>query len=158
MNDNLINLLNKAYFFLKFRPRTEKEIRDYLYKKIAKTHYSRDDVDKVIKKLKEQDLINDEKFIELFINDRLALKPKGKKLLIKELRQKGVVDYLIETYFIKNKINEEELALKILSQRWSRLKNLEEKKRFEKATRFLLSRGFDYETTKKTIAHLTKKE
>lgn len=158
LNEDLIPLLNKAYFFLKFRPRTEKEIRDYLYKKIINTHYSRDDAEKIINKLKEDQLIDDEKFIDLFVKDRTALKPKGKKLLIKELKQKGISDELIEKYFSENIIDEEKLALKTLSQRWPRLKNLEEKKRFEKSARFLLSRGFDYQTTKKAIAQLTKKE
>ena len=43
MNEDLIPLLDKAYFFLKFRPRSEKEVRDYLYKKIANKNWSRED-------------------------------------------------------------------------------------------------------------------
>jgi Uncharacterized protein conserved in bacteria len=156
--NDLTILLNKAYFFLKFRPRTEKEIRDYLYKKIIKTHWSRDDAEKIIEKLKEQQLIDDEKFIELFIKDRTTLKPRGKKLLIRELKQKGINEKLIEDYFSKNQLDEEILALKILEKRWSRFKDLPSEKKFEKAARFLLSRGFSFSTTKKTIELLLKKE
>jgi len=158
MNDDLITLLNKAYFFLKFRPRTEKEIRDYLYKKIIKTHWSRDDAEKIIEKLKEQQLIDDEKFVELFIKDRTALKPKGKKLLVRELKQKGIGDDLIENYFLKNDLDEESLALKILEKRWPRLKSLDSQKRFEKATRFLASRGFDYDICRKTVKKLSNEK
>ncbi|GAB4218650.1 MAG: hypothetical protein Fur009_0480 [Candidatus Microgenomates bacterium] len=158
MLEDISFLLNKAYFYLKFRPRTEKEIRDYLYKKIINTHFSRADVEVVIEKLKDQDLINDEKFMDMYIKDRLNLKPKGKKILIKELENKGVPKELINKYFENNNINEEELAKKILAKRVGRYFSLDRKKAKEKAYRFLLSRGFSYETAKKTIEDLLEKE
>ncbi|MBI5127268.1 RecX family transcriptional regulator [Candidatus Roizmanbacteria bacterium] len=158
MNDDLLALLNKAYFFLKFRPRSEKEIRNYLYKKVAKTHWSRDDAEKVIEELKEENLIDDKKFIDLFVRDRTALKPKGKKLLIRELKLKGIADELIEKYFSENEVDEEKLALQILSKRWPRYKSLTSQKRFEKAARFLLSRGFSYELVKRSFEKLNEQD
>ena len=154
MNEDLLALLNKAYFFLKFRWRSEKEIRDYLYKKVANTHWSRDDADKVIEELKQEQLIDDKKFIELFVRDRTTLKPKGKKILIRELKQKGISDDLIEKYFSENEIDEKSIAFNLLFKRWPRLKNLDSKKRFEKAARFLISRGFSYDLVKETINRL----
>jgi len=157
-NDDLIVLLNKANFYLKFRPRTEKEVREYLYKKIKTTHWSRDDADKIIDELKSQGLIDDKKFVELFVKDRINLKPKGKKLLTYELKKKGIDDNLIENYFFNNVLDEENLALKILKKRWSRFENLDSKKRFEKSARFLLSRGFNYGLVRKTIEICENKE
>lgn len=154
MNEDLLNLLNKAYFFLKFRPRSEKEIRDYLYKKIKSKHWSRDDAEKVIQELKEEGLIDDEKFIDLYVRDRTTLKPKGKKLLIRELKQKGIKEELIEKYFSVNEIDEEKLALQILQKRWPRFKSLYSQKRFEKSARFLLGRGFSFDIVKRTIEKL----
>lgn len=151
MDDDLIPLLNKAYFFLKFRPRSEKEVRDYLYKKVAKTHWSRDDVEKIIIDLKEQLLIDDEKFTDWFVRMRTALKPKGQRLLIRELRQKGVNDELIEKYFSGNVVDEERLAFETLQKRWPRFKSLDSRKRFEKSVRFLMSRGFAYDLIKRVI-------
>jgi len=157
MNEDLLALLNKAYFFLKFRPRSVKEVRDYLYKKIKSKHWSQDDAEKVIKELKEEDLIDDEKFIDLFVRDRTALKPKGKKLLIRELKQKGISDELIKKYFSENEIDEEKLAFQILSKRWPRFHNLDPKKRFEKAVRFLMSRGFNFDIIRETFEKLNNK-
>jgi len=151
MDDDLIPLLNKAYFFLKFRPRSEKEVKDYLYKKVKTTHWSREAADKIIIKLKEQELIDDKKFIEWFIRFRTNLKPKGVRLLTQELRQKGVAEDLIEKYFDNNQVDEEKLAFQTLEKRWPRYKLLNSQKRFEKAYRFLLSRGFSYGLCKKTI-------
>ena len=156
MNDDLLLLLNKAYFFLKFRPRSEKEIRDYLYKKVAKTHWSREDADKIIENLKEQELIDDGKFVEWFIRQRMTLKPKGERVLRRELLQKGIDEELIDKYFSQNVVDEEALARQILEVRWPRFKNLDSRKRFEKAVSFLGRRGFGFDVIKKTIEDLSK--
>ncbi len=151
MNDDLLALLNKAYFFLKFRPRSEKETRDYLYKKIKYKHWSRDDADEVLKELKKEDLIDDMKFVGWFVRNRTTLKPKGQRMLVRELKQKGISDELIEKYFSVNEINEEKLALQILEKRWPRFKSLDSRSRFEKAVSFLLRRGFSFDMAKRTF-------
>ena len=150
MNEDLLFLLNKAYFFLKFRPRSEKEVRDYLYKKIKTKHWSRSDADKVLQELKEEDLIDDAKFVDWFVRSRTTLKPKGQRLLTRELKQKGIGDELIEKYFSENTVDEEKLALQILQKRWPRYKNFDSRKRFEKVVSFLLRRGLSFELAKKT--------
>lgn len=147
-------LLNYAFFFLKFRPRTRKEIETYLYKKIQKRHWSRDDVKKAIQHLEKIELINDKNFIKWFVEQRTLLKPKGKFILQQELLKHGIEKELIDEYFSSYSVNEEELAEKILQERWHRYKNLDKRKRFEKAVSFLLRRGFTFETAKKTIDKL----
>ena len=154
MNEDLIPLLNKAYFFLKFRPRTEREVRDYLYKKVSTTHWSRSDAEKIIDKLKSQELIDDKKFVDWFVRQRTTLKPKSQRLLTLELKKKGVDGELIEKYFGGNSLDEESLAFAILQKRWSRFKRLTSQKRYEKAARFLMSRGFNYDIIKRTITRL----
>lgn len=154
MDDDLIPLLNKAYFYLKFRPRSEREVRDYLYKKVSTTHWSRDAADKIIVKLKDQGLINDGEFVAWFIRQRTALKPKSQRLLTRELRQKGIDQGLIEKHFSKNRIDESSLAYAVLEKRWPRFKGLPREKRFEKSARFLMSRGFSYDIIKQSINKL----
>lgn len=151
-------LFKKAYFFLKFRLRTEKELENYLLKKINNTNYSQKDVKNVIEKLKKDNLINDAKFTELYIKTRLTLKPRGRKLLIQELKNKGIASSLIEEYFNNNKIDEEKSAYDTIKKYWKRLNNLNQKKFYEKSMRILLSRGFSYEIAKKTIEEFIKKE
>lgn len=151
MDEDLIPLLNKAYFFLKFRPRSEKEVRDYLYKKVSTTHWSRDAAEKIIEKLKSQELIDDEKFVDWFVRNRTTLKPKSERLIARELRQKGIEDELIEKYFSANSLDEDSMALRILERRWPRFNGLPKQKRYEKAARFLMSRGYNYDIIKKTV-------
>lgn len=158
MDNDLLPLLNKAYFYLKFRLRTVKEVRNYLYKKVRTTHWSHEAVDKVIKHLIEQKFLDDKEFINYLVTSRTRTKVKGIYAIKQELAKYGVEKGLIDEYFAKTEINEEALAEKILSSRWSRLKDLPAKKRFEKAISLLQRRGFNFEISKKTFEDLINKE
>lgn len=151
MSDDLIPLLNIAFFYLKFRPRTIKETREYLYKKVKTTHWSHVAVDKVIDHLIKLKFLDDEEFIDYLVTSRIRTKVKGVFAIKQELNRFGIDKELIDEYFSNIKINEEELAEKILISRWPRFKNLPPKKRFEKAMSLLQRRGFNFEIGRKTI-------
>ncbi len=151
-------LLNYAYFYLKFRPRSKKEVRDYLYKKIERRHFSRDVANQAIKNLEEQDLVNDKNFIVWFVEQRNLSKPKSKFALKSELLRFGISKDLIDDYFLNNELPEDELALKALKPRWQRYSSLPSVKRFEKAASFLARRGFSFEIIKNTIEKLEEKD
>lgn len=122
--------LENAFHFLSFRSRSEKEMRDYLAKKEIL------EIDETINKLKELGFIDDQKFIQEFIDSRSKNKPKGKKALKIELARKGIkVDDL--------DINEDELAKEALNR-----KNFRDK---ERAQRFLYSRGFSWNTIERAL-------
>jgi regulatory protein len=155
MDDDLIPLLNMAFFYLKFRPRTIKETRDYLNKKVRTTHWSHEAVDKIINHLIEQKFLDDQEFVRYLVESRTRTKIKGVFAIKQELSKYGVEKELIDEYFAKTEINEEALAEKILSPRWPRFKNLPAKKRFEKAVNFLARRGFNFEISRKTYKKLS---
>lgn len=158
ITEDLQPLLQKAFFYLKFRPRTKKEIENYLLKKIKTTHWSTDDIQQIITHLEELDFINDKKFVEIYIENRNILKPKGQRVLVQELIKLGINKEIIDEYFSKTEIDEEEMALQILTRRWSRYKNLDKHKRFEKAASFLMSRGFGFDIVKKAINKFEEKQ
>lgn len=156
-SEDLQSLLNSAYFYLKFRLRSEKEVRDYLYKKIKKRHFSRDDADEVIKKLKDQNFINDKEFIRWFVELRNKSKPKSVFVLKGELLRFGIAKELIEEYFMNNEQDDTGLALKALTSRWKRYGSLSKEKRFQKAVSFLGRRGFSFEIIRKIIDKMEEK-
>ncbi len=155
-SDDFQGLLNFAYFYLKFRPRTIKEMRDYLNKKIEKQHWSRDAVEEVIKQLLEMGMLNDREFVRLFVEQRNVAKQKSQFVLNRELIRYGIDQTLIDDYFANNPQNEEELALKALAPRWHRYENLPSRDRFQKAAAFLMRRGFSFDVVKKTINNLVQ--
>ncbi len=157
LDEDFQKLLNHAYFFLKFRPRTKKEVEDYLNKKIRNRHWSRDDVKKVIQHLEELDLVNDTNFTKWFVEQRMILKPKSAFALKQELLRYGVDKETIEEYFLSHSIDEEKLAENILRERWRRYKSFDKRKRFEKAAGFLMRRGFGFVNSRKIINKLEEK-
>ncbi|MBI4009170.1 RecX family transcriptional regulator [Candidatus Roizmanbacteria bacterium] len=153
-NDDLQVLLNYAYFYLKFRPRTKKEVRDYLNKKTEKRHWSRDLVEEAIKDLEQQNVINDKEFVRWFVEQRNISKPKSQFVLKGELLRFGIAKELIDEYFSQHTQPEEELAFHALQSKWRRFQSLSKKERFEKAAAFLSRRGFSFDLIRKTIKDL----
>jgi regulatory protein len=154
MDDDLIPLLDMAFFYLKFRPRTIHETREHLYKKVRTTHWSHEAVDRVIDHLIKLKFLDDKAFIDYLVNSRTKTKVKGIFAIKQELNRFGVDRTLVDEYFSSAEINEDELAAKILSSRWERLKSLPKQKRFEKCLSLLQRRGFNYETSRRIIDKL----
>ena len=152
--DDLLPLLNIAFFYLKFRPRTIKETRDHLYKKVRTTHWSHEAVDKVIDHLIELEFLDDKAFIDFLVRSRTGTKAKGIFAIKQELHKFGVDRELVDEYFSNSEINEDELAKKALTRRWEIIKALPRQKRSEKAMSFLQRRGFNYEVSRDTIKKL----
>jgi regulatory protein len=90
-------LLNGALRFVSFRPRSEKEIRDYLLKVLKKYQTgSVSDADTVFNRLTELGYADDLKFALWWISARVSTKPKGFKLIKYELLEKGVKSGIID--------------------------------------------------------------
>src|SRR5579872_3889228 len=146
----------KALKFLTIRPRSEKEIRDYLQKQKANEQL----VDVILNKLKEQKFLNDEEFARLWVRSRTEFKPKGWHLIQLELKQKGISQDIIKNLEsrIKNqgeeKRNELSLAIEILEKKRKKFEPMDKRERFNKAGSLLARRGFDLDTIKKAINEL----
>ncbi len=157
-------LTDLAVKFLSFRPRSEKEVKDYLVKKIALKNEIKFNVAKlsplvelVVNKLKRYKYINDKDFAVWLLNSRIkSSSPRSLRIIISELRTRGISPEIIE---IVTRItpNESEQAKKALSkkiQRWDKLELLEFKK---KAYGYLTSRGFDFDSIRDAVAFYIKK-
>ena len=146
---------NFALRFLSYRPRSEKEVRDRLKIKYKKSNLKdlKLIIDRVIERLKKHKFINDEEFAKWWIESRLRFKPRSLRLIKLELKQKGIDSETINK-IINDKglmINDLEQAKKLVEKRIVRLKGLDKQKVYEKLGRFLASKGFNWDTIKKTI-------
>lgn len=77
---------NAALRLLEARPRTEREIRDRLRRK----EYPPEQIDRVIVRLRDLELLDDAQFARLWVANRQNLSPRGAQALRQELRAKGV--------------------------------------------------------------------
>lgn len=145
-------LLDRAYHFLSFRPRSEKEIKDFLKKKGATERIS----EKIIKKLKRLRYLDDLKFAYWWVEQRISFRPRGKIALKMELRQKGV-DQEIASQVIEEKIEELPLAKKAARKKIKIYQNLSPGKFRQKMSAFLSRRGFSWQTIKMVLEEIIKK-
>jgi regulatory protein len=158
MDDDLYQqLLNAVFRLLSIRPRSIKEIRDYLIKKTEHTH--EDTVDRVIIRLTELGYADDLKFAQWLISQRQGHKPKGNRFVENELKTKGVAPEII-TQVIEDEteISQKDLARTAVAKKltlWSKLPVLERK---NKIYGFLGRQGFDSDTIRTVIDEATQKD
>lgn len=144
-------LVNAAIRFVSFRPRSEKELRDFFTQKLTKWKVSGDVlINKVIARMGELGYVDDEKFAEWWVEQRNAFRPKGAALLARELYQKGISRDLIEEVLGQSKGSEKEMARAVAEKKLKLLKNVSPLEKKKKLYGFLGRRGFSSET----IAHV----
>lgn len=154
----LSQLFNYACFYLKFRLRSKKEVIDYLKKRTKDWNDSTSLIDETIKHLEEIGLIDESKFIDWLVHSRTSVKSKGERAIRIELQKFGVESDLIDQYFSQNPVDDEALALRLLSKSWRRFSNLQEKIRFQKAINFLLRRGYSFSRAKEAYNQVKENE
>lgn len=84
--------LKDALRYLRYRLRSRREIQVQLLKK----GYSEKEIEEVIEKLEEQNILNDRVFARFYISDGLSVYYKGPFRLKQELLKLGVSEELID--------------------------------------------------------------
>ncbi len=108
-------------------------------------------IDQVSDRLFELKYLNDEDYARDYISDRIRFKPRGKFLMKRELKLKGVDDDIVKNSLDEKEIDEGVLCLVALRKRERQWADLSKKKRKEKAYRFLFSLGFAQDAIYKAI-------
>src|ERR1035437_2211959 len=99
--------------YLSFRPRSEKELRDYLKKKKCDDLTAK----RILESLQRDKFINDEEFVRWWVEQRTLLKPKAVRVIKYELKQKGINKELVESFFKENEGSDSEAALKLAEKK-----------------------------------------
>lgn len=138
---------DKIVRFASLRPRSEKEINDWLRKyKVHKSIHK-----ELFNRLKRLDMLDDRKFAQWWVDQRLSFRPRGKRALFAELRQKGIDRDLIKEVLDETKVDEEKIAFNLLKKRSYRWKNLGKLEAKRKMSEFLARKGFNWEIIKQAI-------
>lgn len=140
---------DKAVKLLGFSAKTENELLKRL-----EEDYSTEICSKVIETLKNYGYINDTAYANSYINDSFKFKGWGKNRIRLELKRKGIDDDKIETALEDAELDEEEKVCEILKKRLKGCTSPDYKER-AKHTRYLVSRGFSYDTIKTAFNRLT---
>lgn len=97
MNENVYyEIYNMALTYIEIKMRTSKEIKDYLNKKNFNTKL----IDEVLDRLNKEGYLNEEKYIDAFVNDKVNLTNWGPYKI-----KKSLLDLELDETLINNKLN-----------------------------------------------------
>ena len=151
-----LKVYDRVLNFISFRPRSEKEIKDWFKRKEVG-----EETQKMIwEKLTHLGYINDEEFVKWWIDQRTTFRPVGKRVIEMELRQKGISPNLVSQYLSisVSSSSELELAKKAAEKKIKLYKNLPPQEFKQKMSSFLARRGFSWETIEQVIDENCQKE
>ena len=134
--------LDKAMTHLSSSMKTRRQVSDFLRKK----GYVDAVVEYVLEKLEGYGFVDDEEYARQYAGS--ASKTKGRRLIALELQKKGVPADEAQAA-VENIQGEEDAALKIL-QKYMRGRTADRETLY-KAFRYLLGKGFEYDTAKSAL-------
>ncbi len=139
----------RAFRWLSYRSHSEKEIA----RKLLQAKFSKETIDWTIGELNRLKFLDDEGFARMYAHDRLLKRPIGKRLLIMELRQKGIdaqtaARVAEDAYSEKSEL---ELAEVLLKKKATTYARFEPQKARQKAANFLTQRGFGWEVISEVL-------
>ena len=128
----------QAMLFLSYRARSEKEIRQNL----RKHEMPEEVIEETLERLRKAGLANDNEFAQTWVENRNTFRPRSRRALAMELRQKGLDDETVHSAV--QEWTKNALAYEAAQKRLGRLKGLEWNEFRKKLSEFLARRGFPY--------------
>lgn len=142
----------KAVSLLMTRDRSQHEIRT----RLVKAGFDEDVAEKVVADLKAIGYIDDSRFVLKYASDRIRTKALSKRALRYELEQKGIDRDLIDVALKDFEPDEEEIALRAAKKKFGKYDPCEKSVEI-KILKFLMHRGFSYETASSVLRRMQGK-
>lgn len=131
---------------LAIRPRSEQEI----WQSLRRGGFTEDVILEVTSLLKERGLLNDQAFAVSWTQNRMQFRPRSKRLIRRELGQKGISEQ--EAAEATDHIDDDETAMALAKRRVARLRGIDRETRTRRLASYLQSQGFSRSTVARTIA------
>ena len=149
MKESVSEARTAALRLLKFRPRSEAELKSRLSEK----GFDEAAVQAVVEDLRRVGLIGDARFARYFAAQQISSKPVGRRLLLNRLRSKGVDPQLAEVAVQAATEGKEDLerAREAASHRTAALKGLPRQTAQRRLFGYLSRRGFSGDVVYKVV-------
>jgi len=135
----------RALKLIDYRPRTAAEIRE----KLERQAVSEKTIDSIFERLQTSGLVDDTQFAKNWVENRAELRPRSRRALSYELKQRGVdqetIAQAVET------IDDDQLAYQAALRQAHKNDNLDWREFRLKLLRHLAQRGFNYETSSEAV-------
>ncbi len=150
-------LYARSLEYVMMRPRSAKEVRDYLWRKTRTTRYkSRSGeikeragvsqllADRVFDRLVEKNYIDDERFARFWVENRNMRKGASKRKLQNELRAKSVDQTIIDQVVSTSSRTDDDEIDKVIAKKGHRYDEL-------KLVQYLVRQGYDYDLVRTKV-------
>ena len=143
--------LKAATHFMKIRPRSRGEVADLLTRK----GFSQEVQAQILDRLEQLGLLDDKRFVEMWLYHRTEVVPRGGFIIKHELRQRKVAEDLIET-LVEPRLAEAEppAAHRLAAKKWRSLPSTSQ--RYAKVGNYLKSKGFSASTIHQVLQELSR--
>lgn len=139
-----------ALNLLAYRPRAEGEIRT----RLRQRGFPDDAIAETMTRLRDWGYVDDADFAERWIENRLEQRPRSARMIAMELRGKGVEAGTVAEAVDRADIDERHDALRLATERWGRLADLEPPVRQRRITGFLSRRGYGFDVIRDVLRQL----
>lgn len=128
------------------------EMRTKLLRVVAmRKLFKEEDIEAVIARLIELNYLNDKRYLEDYVSDRVKFKPRGLFLLKRELKFKGIPENMIDAHFSEVSVDEDNVAHELLLKQAKKWEKYDQNKQKMRAYYFLYSKGFARDTIYKAV-------
>jgi regulatory protein len=138
----------QAMLFLSYRARSESEIRQNL----RKHDIPEPVIEHTLERLRQDGLANDQQFARAWVENRSTFRPRSRRLMALELRQKGLDDEAVKSAVAE--VDDEALAYEAAQKKAARYQNLEWNEFRKKLSDFLARRGFSYSVVAPVVTRI----
>jgi regulatory protein len=135
----------KAVNFLSYRDRTEAEVRKHLRER----GLPEENIEHALERLRRSRLIDDRRFVEKWVENRNEFRPRSRRALAYELKQKGISEDAIQEALDQH--DEESMAYQAAAKQAGKLADLDWQQFRQKMYAFLARRGFSYEVSAQAV-------
>jgi regulatory protein len=136
--------------YVSYRPRSAKEVADHLRQKSLDGEASAH----AIHRLQELGYLDDAAFARFWVESRDSHRPRGRRALAWELKQKGIADTIIEDVLERFAGDETNLAMQAARKRAANLETADAYKFRRQLGSFLARRGFGYDVVEDVVNDL----
>ena len=146
--DAVEDAYDRVLTYLTYRPRSAWEVRQYLQKR----DLGEEAQTLVLERLTRAGLVNDREYAQFWVENRTAHRPRGRRALRAELRQKGIATEVVESAV--SDVDEDAAALAVAEARVRRLAHLDRLAFRQRMYGYLQRRGFSYDVCRRVTDRL----
>lgn len=121
--------------------------RRELARKLRRRGYARETIEGVLDRLEAVGLVSDARYARLFVRDRLAVRPQGRRRILAGLRAKGVAAEVagqaVKEIYGEEGASDRDTAEALARHRWRLLRSLDPAVARRRLADFLARRGYD---------------